>query len=254
MQDVTELEQQTQCLREGAASVLLICEHASNFIPEKYGGLGLPPDKLASHIAWDPGALAVASFMKEKLSASLVACEHSRLLFDCNRAPERCDAIREECDGITIPGNKDLSTFERNERLQEFYEPFRAKVEKAANKNSVIVTIHSFTPVYSGQKRDVEIGILHDTDTRLADALFSALEASTGYIVRRNEPYNASDGVTHTLKVHAIERGKLNVMLEIRNDLIRDANSQKTVADMLSTLLRRALLEINAEKDGVRIA
>ena len=235
-------------------SILLVCEHASNFIPEKYNGLGLSPDEQASHIAWDPGALAVAKNMQAALNASLVACEYSRLLYDCNRSPDQKDAIREESDGIVIPGNKGLSAVEKNQRIQQFYRPFKEKVASTARDNSIIVTIHSFTPVYSGEKRDVEIGILHDADSRLADALLSVAENATNYDVRRNEPYSASDGVTHTLKVHAIDKGRLNVMFEIRNDLIRDVNSQKSVADILCNLLRQALFEIASEKTRVHTA
>lgn len=254
MRDVTEPEKNIKSLRNDGRSILLVCEHASNFIPEKYNGLGLSPDEQMSHIAWDPGALAVAKNMQEQLNTSLVACEYSRLLYDCNRSPDQKDAIREESDGIVIPGNKHLSAFEKNQRIQRFYTPFKEKVASAACDNTVIVTIHSFTPVFSGEKRDVEIGILHDTDTRLADALLSVAKNTTMYDIRRNEPYNASDGVTHTLKVHAVDKGRLNVMFEIRNDLIRDIKSQKTVADMLCNLLQQALFEIANEKARVRTA
>ncbi len=254
MQDVTEPEQNIKSLRDEGMSILLVCEHASNFIPEKYNGLGLTPDEQMSHIAWDPGALAVAKNLQEQLNASLVACEYSRLLYDCNRSPDQKDAICEESDGITIPGNKDLSAFEKNQRIQQFYMPFKERITSAVKDNSVIVTIHSFTPVYSGEKRDVEIGILHDTDTRLADALLSVAKNATIYDIQRNEPYSASDGVTHTLKVHAVDKGRLNVMFEIRNDLIRDVNSQKAVAGTLCNLLQQALFAITREKTRVRTA
>lgn len=254
MHDVTEPDQPTKRLHEDGTSILLICEHASNFIPEEYQGLGLSPAEQASHIAWDPGAFAVAKLMQAPLDASLVACDYSRLLFDCNRSPDQRDAIREESDGIVIPGNKDLSAFEKNQRTQRFYKPFNEKVDRALRKNSVIVTIHSFTPVYSGQKRNVEIGILHDADARLADALLLVARNSTNYDIRRNEPYSASDGVTHTLKVHGVDKGRLNVMFEIRNDLIRDLKSQRTVADMLCNTLQKALFEITSKKTRVRTA
>ncbi len=234
--------------------LLLICEHASNYIPDRYAGLGLSPEILNSHIAWDPGARAVAERIGENLGAPLIACEYSRLLFDCNRPPDRADAICEESDNINIPGNHGLTSAERQRRAEDFYFPFYARIEEAAKNKSAIVTIHSFTPVYKGKKRDVELGILHDVDSRLADALLEIIANHTDLTVKRNEPYGPADGVTHTLKAHALPDGKLNVMIEIRNDLIADAPSQTTIADMLSRVIADALTALDRGTAGVRSA
>ena len=36
-----------------------------------------------------------------------------------------------------------------------------------------VVTVHSFTPVHFGEPRAVELGILHDEDSRLADGMLA---------------------------------------------------------------------------------
>ena len=241
----------------GAGVFLIVCEHASNFIPESFDGLGLDDAALESHIAWDPGAMAVAETMSSLLDAPLVAQRFSRLLYDCNRPPSSESAVPEMSEIYRVPGNAGLSAADRQARVDRFYTPFHdtlaACIDRRINAGSepVIVTVHSFTPVYKGARRAVELGILHDTDTRLADALIETTKAGIDLVIRRNEPYNASDGVAHTLVEHGISRGLLNVMLEIRNDLIADAASQTEMAERLSTCLTGALATL-ADMSGER--
>lgn len=226
--------------------VLLICEHASRILPRKLGTLGLSPDALESHIAWDPGALAVSERLSALLDATLVFQRFSRLAYDCNRPPEAPGAMPEVSEVYAIEGNRNLSQPERDARTHALYLPFHKAISdildqrRAAGRETVIVTMHSFTPVYMGKARSVEIGILHDADSRIADAM---LEAGRGakHDIRRNEPYGPADGVTHTLIKHGLARGLKNVMIEVRNDLIRDEDGQRVMADLLAALLGKAL-------------
>lgn len=229
----------------GKHAVLLVCEHASRTLPARYGDLGLSEDVLSSHIAWDPGALAVARLLSEKLDATLIFQRFSRLIYDCNRPPESPSAMPVTSEIYDIPGNRDLSEAERFARTAALYIPFHEAVSdhmerrKVTGKGTVLVTIHSFTPVYHGRVRDVQIGILHDADSRLADAMLK--EAGPSFRVERNEPYGPQDGVTHTLRLHAVPNGLLNVMIEVRNDLIADEEGQRDAAEFLGELLRKAL-------------
>ncbi len=144
-----------------------------------------------------------------------------------------------------IPGNFDLDDAEKFARTSALYVPFHDRVDaiiaerQAKGQKTVVVTVHSFTPVYHGRFREVEVGILHDTDSRLADAMLRS--AAAGIDVRRNEPYGPDDGVTHTLRLHALPDGFLNVMIEIRNDLIATADDQSAMADFLYELMGKAL-------------
>ena len=233
----------------GASAVLLVCEHASRLIPEGLKGLGLDDTAAQSHIAWDPGALAVAERLSEALDATLIAQKISRLVYDCNRPPESDQAMRAESEVFHIAGNTGLTQAQRDERTDYIYRPFRQALAEAVKTRAqtVLVTIHSFTPVYNGAPRAVEVGILHDSDRKLADAMLKAAAKNPKYNVQRNLPYGPEDGVTHTLQEHAVAHGLPNVMIEVRNDLLADSAGVEAVATWLESLLTSALENLDGE-------
>ncbi|WP_025900167.1 N-formylglutamate amidohydrolase [Sneathiella glossodoripedis] len=232
----------------GSAPVLLICEHATNYIPDEFSDLGLTRDVLESHVAWDPGALDVACQMAQKLDAPLISASVSRLLYDCNRPPHARDAIPEKSEIYEIPGNADLNYEQRQERINRIYNPFTEFVKGYLDQKpdiQAIVTIHSFTPVYNGKKRSVDIGLLHDEDTTLANAFLNAAVCHTDLEVRLNEPYSSHDGVTHSLKEYGTKRDLHSVMIEIKNSLINNAATVETVACQLTQWSKDALTAVN---------
>lgn len=236
---------------EGQSPVLLICEHASKMIPRSLGDLGLSEELRSSHIAWDPGALDVSLFLSQELDACLIHQRFSRLAYDCNRPPEADSAIPKQSETFEIPGNISASAEEKQARVDGIYRPFQAAVaqeivrRKATGQPTVLVTLHSFTPVFKGVRRDTEIGILHDTDARLAERLISSLDRGSGFVVRRNDPYGPEDGVTHTLIEHGVRNGLQNVMVEVRNDLLADEISKERVEQHLL----RAIIESLSAKE-----
>ncbi|MEM7490282.1 MAG: N-formylglutamate amidohydrolase [Pseudomonadota bacterium] len=225
----------------GTSPVVLVCEHAVADIPGPYGDLGLSEAARLSHIAWDPGAAGVARRLAAALDARLVEGGVSRLIYDCNRPPEAPDAIPARSEIFDIPGNRALPDAERAHRIDTIYRPFHAALAEAlaARPNPVLVTVHSFTPIFDGHRRAEEIGIVHDTDSRLADAMLA--DPPPGVAVARNRPYGPADGVTHTLRVHALGHRRPNVMLEIRNDLIASEADQARMAGRLAPWLRTAM-------------
>ncbi|WP_299753767.1 N-formylglutamate amidohydrolase [uncultured Boseongicola sp.] len=235
---------------QALSSVVVVCEHASAYIPGEFENLGLADEMLYSHVAWDPGAMALAEGMAERLDAILIAAKTSRLVYDCNRPPHAPDAMPARSEIVDVPGNISLSAAQKAERVKKYYEPFYSTVAEtmAGIADPILVTVHSFTPIFHGNVRDVEIGILHDSDSRLADALLSTSSANTPRTVRRNEPYGPTDGVTHTLKEHALPSGHLNVMLEVRNDLIATEVAQASMAKMISKWLECALATTVAKR------
>jgi len=236
----------------GSSEFLIVCEHASNYIPDGFENLGLHQKDLQSHVAWDPGAMAVAQILSRDLDAKLVFSGVSRLVYDCNRPPSASDAIPARSELFDIPGNAGLSDADTENRAADYYQPFKnllAKTLRADANLQVLVTIHSFTPVFLKQRRDVEFGILHDSDSRLADAMLENAHIMAGMNVQRNAPYGPQDGVTHTLKIHGIANGLLNIMLEIRNDLIADAAQQEAMAKAVATLLRQALATVQSTSE-----
>lgn len=231
------------------SAVLLVCEHASRFIPEGLGNLGLDEAAAQSHIAWDPGAMAVAERLSDALDATLISQKISRLVYDCNRPPESDQAIRPESEVYNIPGNTGLTAAQRAARTDYIYRPFQSALAEAVKTRpqTVLVTIHSFTPIYNDMPRAVEVGILHDSDSRLADAMLAAAAKNPVFRVERNAPYGPEDGVTHTLAEHALPRGHLNVMIEVRNDLLANEAGIAAIATWLENLLTSALNELDGE-------
>lgn len=232
---------------EAPSPVLLICEHASNFFPNYFGTLGLSDEVQLSHIAWDPGALAVTTQLSAILNATAIVGRISRLVYDCNRPPEAIDAVPERSEIFDVPGNKGLSAEQYQERVDACFTPFSEMVERTIKWRKApraLVTIHSFTPVYRGVQRDTEVGILHDKDARLADAMLAMASDFDILKFDRNKPYGPQDGVTYTLKKHGVENGLLNVMVEIRNDLIETPDQQKDIANVLSKMIVRSLAKL----------
>ncbi len=234
---------------QGMGGFLFTCEHASNFIPKEYNNLHLDEEALGSHIAWDPGALKLATCLSEELDSPVVAPKISRLIFDVNRPLGSPTAMPAQSDHWRIAGNENLSLEEQTRRHDLYYVPYHEKIEEMIAQEAcrAFVTIHSFTPVFKNTKRDVEIGVLHDVDSRLADYLLEYTESEGSYVVRRNEPYGIEDGVTHTLQKHAIKRGLPNVMIEIRNDLLKSKADRREICQWLTKKLSMCLARMQAE-------
>jgi predicted N-formylglutamate amidohydrolase len=227
----------------GRSRYVLVCEHASNRLPKSLGTLGLPEPELQRHIAWDIGAEQVARRLSRLVDAPLVLQRYSRLAYDCNRPPDSPDAMPEISETTPVPGNRNLPSDDRLARTREIYRPFHATIADLLDRRaaeatrSTVVSIHSFGPVYKGKPRSVELGILHDRDTVLADELLRSFPTVDA---RRNEPYGPDDGVLHTLNLHAAPRGLRHAMIEIRNDFLLDERGQAEWAERLSAALAHA--------------
>lgn len=228
----------------GAGPFVLACDHASNRIPAPYGTLGLTAAERLMHIAWDPGALPVALRLSEALDAPLVASTVSRLVIDCNRRHDAPDLIPTISERTGIPGNAEVSADERARRIAAFHTPFHDALDEvistrlAAGQPTVLVTVHSFTPVYKDVARPWPIGLIHGHDTRLTRALADALVADApGLNLGWNEPYSALNGVTYTLEHHGYDRGLDATMIEIRHDEILEPDGIALWADRLARCL-----------------
>jgi predicted N-formylglutamate amidohydrolase len=238
---------------DGASPIVLICEHASNQIPKSLGTLGLSNEDLERHIAWDIGAVATSRILSKLLDAPLFLQRYSRLVYDCNRSPESAGAMPELSEIYAIPGNKNLSSAAKLSRVQEIYRPFHRAIEDVLDKRAaekretIIVTMHSFTPVYKGVTRDFDVGFLFDRDNWLANFMLKAFPKEHA---RLNEPYGPKDGVMHTTTLHAAARGLKHVMIEIRNDLIANHAGQNTWANHLTVPLAQAAVILGGNHDN----
>jgi predicted N-formylglutamate amidohydrolase len=215
--------------RDGAGDLVIVCEHASNRLPESLGTLGLTAADLERHIAWDPGAAEIAKGLAARFRAGLVMQRYSRLAIDCNRDPSLPDAIATVSETTVIPGNANLSEAERQERIAALWRPFHDGLaglldrREAAGRPTTLVTIHTFTPVYRGVSRPWHAGIISTDKRELAEAMLAGLRREAGLVVGDNQPYSAKDNVDYTIRRHGRDRGLPHVMIEIRNDLLREA-------------------------------
>ena len=239
----------------GAAGVVLICEHASNDLPRDWpalgGDLGIDAATHASHAAWDIGALGLARALAPHLArarggAVLAHAPLSRLVCDLNRAPDHPQCMPEVSEIHAVPGNRALTLAQRQARIRHVRHPYHHALAACIDdlvlqgRRPVLVAVHSFTPVYMGQPRAVEFGILFDRDEAMARAILTHA-GGLGLLTRLNEPYDARGAVAHTIRLHADPLRLRNTMLEIRNDLITTPEQQHAMGERLGPVLAAAL-------------
>ena len=233
-----------EVLRPGGAAVLfLTCEHAGRAIPRRLGNLGLDERHLGRHIAWDIGAAAVARRLSETLDATLVLQRYSRLVVDCNRAPNAHDFVVTLSEDTEVPGNLDVSEDERLAREVEIFRPYHDTVRTlldgriADGHPVVLVSVHSCTPVFLGVSRPWNIGVLYERDRRYAGILLDLLGREPGLVVGDNQPYFMTDEKDYSVPVHGERRGIPHVELELRQDLVAEQPGQAEWADRLARVL-----------------
>jgi len=237
-----------------AAGVILLCDHAANALPEGYGTLGLSPAELARHIAYDIGAREVTAGIAARLGAPAIMTRYSRLLIDCNRGEDDPTLIMRLSDGAIIPGNRTLTAEERALRLARFYRPYHAAVTALIDRAltggtvPVLLSMHSFTPVWRGVPRPWHAAVLWDRDPRLTAPLLAALRAEPGMVVGDNEPY-AGMLKGDCLWRHGTSRGLAHALVEVRQDLIAAADGQAAWASRLAEATRRILADASDNPD-----
>jgi predicted N-formylglutamate amidohydrolase len=226
--------------------LILLCDHAGNAMPPGYGTLGLPPEQLKRHIAYDIGAAAVTRALAAALQVPAVLTRYSRLLIDPNRGRDDPTLIMRLSDGAVVPGNRKLDAVEREERLRLYYEPYHRAVDEVidsfleAGVAPVLLSIHSFTESWKLLPRPWHVGVLFGDDARLARPLLDAFYAEGDLIVGENEPY-AGQLEGDCLWQHGAQRGIASAIVEIRQDLIRDAAGQEAWSERMRRIAEKAL-------------
>ena len=237
----------------GRSPFLLTCDHYGRLIPRVLGDLGVSESELTRHIAWDIGIAGVAETLAKHLDAHLVAQRYSRLVIDCNRPPHVASSIPVISEATTIPGNEGISREARAERRTQIFDPYHRRIDEvidqriAAGRPTVLVSLHSFTPVYAGIARPWHVGTLYHRDERLPPLLLKMFRAEGDLVVGDNEPYAVSDETDYTIPVHGEARGLMNSGIEIRQDLIGEASGQQQWADRLARIFGDIEVELKAE-------
>lgn len=238
--------------RDGPSSFFIVCDHAGRLIPRALGALGLSADELIRHIAWDIGAAGVARRLGAALGAHTVLQRYSRLVIDCNRPLSASDSITARSERTVIPGNQDVGAAAAKARADAVFQPYHDEIRRALDRRAargqptVLIAMHSFTPVFMDVPRPWHAGVLYNRDVRLAAALRAALRADGQLVVGDNQPYTASAQTDYSIIEHGERRGLPHVELEIRQDLISDEQGQAAWADRLARLLPDAARDLAA--------
>jgi predicted N-formylglutamate amidohydrolase len=233
---------------------LLTCDHYGRLIPQALGDLGVAASELTRHIAWDIGIAGVAEQLSKHLDAHLIAQRYSRLVIDCNRPPDAVSSIPLISEATTVPGNENLAREAAQARRREIFDPYHRRISEVIDRRlregvaTVLVSLHSFTPVYAGVARPWHIGTLYHRDTRLPPLLLKLLRAEADLVVGDNEPYAVDDTTDYTIPVHGEKRGLMNSGIEIRQDLISDQAGEKQWAERLARIFGEIEIMLRAER------
>ncbi len=237
--------------QDGAAALVLCCDHASNAVPAHMAGLGLPPAELARHIGWDIGAAAVTRLLARRFGCPAFLSGYSRLIIDCNRPLDSPTSIPPISDGTVIPANQDLSAAERRLRQAFFFAPYHQAIANFLERRlsadgppPVFVSLHSFTPVMEGFARPWQIGLLFEHDRRLVQPLKRALLAlEPRLFIGENEPYAIKGPSDYSIPVHGQGRFLPHIELELRQDLIEAEAGAAHYAELIARALDAVLAD-----------
>jgi len=229
--------------RDGGSRFVIICDHAGRRLPRALGSLGLGPEDLQRHIAWDIGARGVALRLGAELDAFVACQRYSRLVIDCNREIGEPSSIVTSSERTPIPGNQGISPEQAAARAREVFEPYhdqiRAELDRRREQHrpAILIAVHSFTPVFLDDGRPWHAGVLFNRDARLAEPLLRLLRAEGDLCVGCNEPYAVTDTSDYSVNHHGAARDLPHVEIEIRQDLIADEPGQIAWARRLARLL-----------------
>ena len=226
---------------------LVTCDHASNRVPADLGDLGISPEDMARHIAYDVGAAGLTLALAAALDSPAICSDFSRLVIDPNRGEDDPTLVMQLYDGTIIPANRAISDAKVQQRLDSLYRPYHDAYARLAARQSdtVIVAIHSFTPCLKGRSpRPWHVGVLYShLDERLSRPLIARLQAETDLCIGDNEPY-AGHLPGDAIDRHALQTGRLNTLIELRNDLIGSAEQQEHWAARLAPILQDVLASL----------
>jgi predicted N-formylglutamate amidohydrolase len=245
---IAEEEAASYCVLQGRTDrgLILLCDHADNALPAEYGTLGLPPEQLKRHIGYDIGAAPIVRALAAALGVPALLTRYSRLLIDPNRGRDDPTLIMRLSDGAVVPGNRRLDDAERAKRVRLYYDPYHRAIDAVIDRfldggvTPVLLSIHSFTESWKEWPRPWHVGVLWGDDDRLARPLLDALYAEGDLIVGENEPYSGQlEG--DCLWQHGDRRGLPSAIVEIRQDLIRDATGQAAWSERMYQIVEKAL-------------
>lgn len=238
-------------LREaGTSDFMFTADHAGKLIPRSLGNLGVAAPDLERHIAWDIGIAGVTEQLSAALDATAALQTYSRLVIDCNRDPSWPSAMPVLSEFTDVPGNRDLTDSARALRTAEIFRPYHDRIASlidarvASGKPTILVAMHSFTPVFKGEPREIEVGILYFRRTRLAEIMLDLLRQEPDLTVGENAPYALTEASDYSIPFHADRRGLEHIEIEIRQDLIATPEGQAAWASRFAQWFTASLARL----------
>lgn len=232
---------------DGSSAFVLTCDHAGRTIPHQLASLNLSEHELSTHVAWDLGVAELGRRLSARLDAFLIMHNYSRLVIDANRPPGASDSIPTLCERTRIAANEALSSDDARRRFAEVFQPYHHRIRdeldarRARACPTVLVALHSFTPVYLDERRPWHVGVLYGRDPRLGRLVLEGLRRDGALVVGDNQPYSVSDATDYTIVVHGEQRGIPHVELEIRQDLLAAESDRQSWAERLGGVLEEAI-------------
>jgi predicted N-formylglutamate amidohydrolase len=232
---------------DSTSPYVFVCDHFGNRIPRKLGKLGVHDDDLQRHIAWDVGVSGLAEEFARRFNATLIKQLYSRLVIDCNRPLESASSIPVVSENTEIPGNRDISPQEVESRRREIFAPYHQAIAAILDRRleaglpTILLALHSFTPVFHGESRPWHIGLLYNRDARLAQLFLKLLSEDETLCLGNNQPYTVDDFSDYTIPAHGERRGIPHLLFELRHDMIESEPDQYRWAHRLARSLERAL-------------
>jgi predicted N-formylglutamate amidohydrolase len=236
---VSDFDESTEIVRMGrGAGVIVTCEHASERLPAPWQWPREDRWLLGTHWAFDLGAASLTREYAETVGCVAVLARFTRLLCDPNRPESSPTLFRTEAEALPVHLNAHLDDAERERRLERYYRPFHEAVsrEVAATHADVLLAMHTFTPVYDGFVRELEVGVLFDHEEALAERLVRGI-ADAGFLVEPNEPYSGREGLIHVAHTHAERHGRRAIEIEVRQDLATDPAFRARFVPVLASLI-----------------
>lgn len=232
---------------DSTSPYVFVCDHFGNRIPRKLGNLGVHTDDLQRHIAWDVGVSGLAEEFARRFDATLIKQLYSRLVIDCNRPLDSATSIPVVSENTEVPGNRDISPQEIASRRSEIFAPYHDTIasildaRQQAGQPTILLALHSFTPVYHGESRPWHVGLLYNRDARLAQLFLKLLAEDETLCLGNNQPYTVDDFSDYSIPVHGEKRGIPHLLFELRHDMIERESDQYRWAHRLARSLERAL-------------
>jgi predicted N-formylglutamate amidohydrolase len=191
------------------------------------------------HWGYDLGIELLTRELAERLQAPAVLGRFSRLLIDPNRPLDSDTLFRQRADGRPILLNQDMSQGEKNRRIDALWRPYHTALGRVvrATKGAFVMGMHSFTPMYEGKQRAVELGVLFDHDADFGADWFEAVRTRCRLDVRLNEPWSGLGGFMFGPQSHATRHGRRAIEIEVRQDIAVDPEGRREVVELLATVV-----------------